>query len=183
MKIIVAITGASGYCLGHDLVAALKEKGIEVHLIISEAAKKIANIEGCIVKKTEALATKCYNEKNLEALISSSTCHTDGMVVVPCSLKTLSAIANGHSNNLITRAAENTLRMKRTLVVMPRETPLSLQAIENMQKLFLAGAIIMPPVVAYYTRPKTLQDINNFFVGKVLDAFSLEHNYPQWDGI
>ncbi|MHC1604674.1 MAG: UbiX family flavin prenyltransferase [Candidatus Methanofastidiosia archaeon] len=183
MKIIVAITGASGYCLGHDLVVALNKKGVEVYLIVSEAAKKIADIEGCFVKETKALATQCYNENDLEALISSSTCRTEGMAVVPCTLKTLSAIAHGYSNNLITRAAENTLRMRGTLVVMPRETPFSLQAIENMQKLALAGAIVMPPVVAYYTKPKSLQDLNNFFVGKIFDAFSLEHTYPHWEGI
>lgn len=152
MRIIVGVTGASGISLATDIVKALKEKDIEVHLIVSDAANKVAKIEGCDIDATMSMADKCYTNDELEAAISSSTYHIDGMIIVPCSLKTLSSVANGHSNNLISRSAENVIRLGRRLLVMPRETPLSPQALENMHKLSMYGAIIMPPVIAYYTK-------------------------------
>ncbi|MBN1786379.1 MAG: UbiX family flavin prenyltransferase [Candidatus Methanofastidiosa archaeon] len=183
MRIIIGITGASGFSLASGLIKVLKQKGIEVHLIISEAARKVASIEGCSIPSVVSLANKVYTNDQLEASISSSTYKIDGMVIVPCSLKTLSSVANGHSNNLISRSAENMMRMGRKLVIMPRETPFSPQALENMHKLSAYGVIIMPPVIAYYTNPKTIDDINNFFIGKVLDVFNIDHDLPRWKGI
>jgi len=183
MKIIVGITGASGFCLASDLIRTLREKEVEVHLIVSDAARKVGEIEGCDIDATISMADRCYSNTELEATISSSTYKMDGMVIVPCSLKTLSSVANGHSNNLISRAAENMIRMGKRLVVMPRETPLSPQALKNMTTLSTYGVTIMPPVIAYYTRPKDISEINAFFVGKVLDIFNIEHDLPRWKGI
>jgi len=183
MRIIIGITGASGFCLASELIRHLREKGVEVHLIVSEAAKKVGKIEGCEIEATMKMANKVYSNNELEAAISSSTYKINGMVIVPCSLKTLSSVANGHSNNLISRAAENMIRMGRKLVIMPRETPLSPQALDNMHKLSTYGVIVMPPVIAYYTMPKNIDDINAFFVGKVLDVFDIDHVLPRWNGI
>jgi 4-hydroxy-3-polyprenylbenzoate decarboxylase len=183
MKMIIGITGASGFCLATGLIKALKEKGVEIQLIVSDAARKVGKIEGCDIDATITMAEKVYSNSELEAPISSSTYKIDGMVIVPCSLKTLSSVANGHSNNLISRAAENMIRMGRKLVIMPRETPLSPQALENMFKLSTYGVTIMPPVIAYYTKPKDIDDINAFFIGKVLDIFRIDHDLPRWRGI
>ncbi|HPR41075.1 MAG TPA: UbiX family flavin prenyltransferase [Candidatus Methanofastidiosa archaeon] len=183
MRIIIGITGASGFCLASGLIRELKEQGVEIHLVVSDAAKKVGKIEGCDIDATMAMADRTYSNDELEATISSSTYRLDGMVIVPCSLKTLSSVANGHSNNLISRAAENMIRMGRRLVIMPRETPFSPQALENMHKLSTYGVIVMPPVIAYYTMPKDMDDINAFFIGKVLDVFGMEHDLPRWKGV
>jgi 4-hydroxy-3-polyprenylbenzoate decarboxylase len=154
VEIVVAITGASGVIIGVRLLEALTEQGVnQVHLLVSAAA------EG-----------------------ASSSCAPEAMVVAPCSMKTLSAIAHGYADDLIVRVAEIMLRMGRRLVLMPRETPLSLPAIENLRLAKLAGAIILPPVVAYYPRPRTVDDITDFFVGKVLDVLGLGHDlYRRWE--
>ena len=183
MHIIVGITGASGYVLGHRITQALGDRGHEVTLIVSDAAEKIAAIEGQSPEQTRRLATRAYREQELAAPISSSTEMPDAMILAPCSLKTLSSIAQGHGDNLITRCAENCLRMRRPLVVMARETPLSLMAIENMRTLALAGAVMLPPVMAYYTNPKTVDDVTTFFVGKSLDALGIDHDLPGWEGV
>ena len=118
---------------------------------------------------------------DLSACIASSSCAPEAMVIVPCSMKSLSAVAHGFAANLIVRTAEIMLRLNRPLVLMPRETPLSLPAIENMRLARLAGAIILPPVMAYYPCPQTVDDVTNFFVGKVLDVLGLEHDlYRRW---
>lgn len=183
MHIIVAITGASGYVLGHRITKALSEGGHTVSLIVSGSAEKIASVEGQQVDKTRELASNVYRPDELEAPVSSSTEMPDAMIVAPCSLKTLSSIASGYGGNLISRCAENCLRMRVPLVVMPRETPLSLMALENMRTLSLAGAVILPPVMAYYTHPATVDDITDFFVGKALDALGISHNLPGWEGL
>jgi 4-hydroxy-3-polyprenylbenzoate decarboxylase len=184
MKVVVAITGASGVVLGQRLVAELAGSGVETHLIVSHAASIVAGDEKSIpLEETMGLASHSYDEGDLEAVLASSSFIVDAMIVVPCSMKTLSSIANGYADNLITRAAENVLKMGWKLVVVPRDTPLSLAAIENMRKLKLAGAIIMPPNIAYYTNPKTLDDASDFIVGKILDVLGLEHSlYKRWGG-
>lgn len=179
MRIVIAITGASGAVLGKRLLENLK--GEETHLIVSESAKKIIEYELESLEEITKLATHTYKEEELHSSIGSSSQPVDSMVIIPCSLKTLSAVANGFSDNLITRCAENILKMGKKLVVVPRDTPLSLAAIENMKKLKLAGALIVPPNMAYYYKPETLDDVTNFFVGKVLDSLGIENSlYRRW---
>jgi 4-hydroxy-3-polyprenylbenzoate decarboxylase len=184
MKVIVAITGASGVVLGQRLLEELKELKVETHLIMSGGAVDVAESEECLpVKEIEKLASSVYDEHDLKARLASSSHIIDAMVVVPCSMKTLSSIANGFADTLITRAAENVLKMGWKMIVVPRDTPLTLAAIENMRKLKLAGAIILPPNLAYYNKPRTINDATDFIVGKILDVLGLEHNlYPRWRG-
>jgi len=180
MKIIVAVTGTSGIVLARRLLEELG--GHDTYLIVSDMAKKVAEYEEVSIKQMEKLAGRVYGERELDADIASSSNPMDAMVVIPCSMKTSSAIASGYCSNLITRAAENALKMGRRLVIVPRDTPLSLAAIENMAKLKMAGALIVPPNMAYYYKPKTLDDATDFFVGKVLDALGLEHKlYKKWE--
>jgi 4-hydroxy-3-polyprenylbenzoate decarboxylase len=188
MKITVAISGASGVVLGKRLVEFLKsdanKEKYTVHLIVSEAAKEIAGYEDVDLSCVRGLADYCYDEYDIAAGISSSSYGIDAMVVIPCSMKTLSAMANGLSENLIDRAAENMLKMGRRLVVVPRDTPLSLAALENMVKLRTAGALIVPPVMAYYYKPASVDDVTDFFVGKVLDSLQIDHDlYDRWSGV
>ena len=187
MRIIVAITGASGVVLGSRLVEFLKYKEnkgkYELHLITSKSAKKIAEYEEVNLDESRSFADYCYEEDELDSSISSSSYRIDSMVIIPCSMKTMAAIANGFCDNLITRAAENILKLGKKLVVVPRDTPLSLAAIENMRKLKSCGVLIVPPNMAYYYKPKTVGDVTNFFVGKVLDVLRIEHNlYNKWKG-
>ncbi|MBN2251990.1 MAG: UbiX family flavin prenyltransferase [Candidatus Altiarchaeota archaeon] len=187
MKIIVAVTGASGVVIGKRLIEALKGeagKGHTVHFIATKAAEKIAEYEEVDLEAAKKLADHVHDADDLTASVASSSCRIDAMAIVPCSMKTLSAIANGFSDNLITRAAENVLKTGGKLVVAPRDTPLSLAAIENMAKLKTAGALIIPPVMAYYYKPKTLDDATDFFAGKILDGLGMEHDlYKKWEGI
>ena len=180
MRIVVGITGASGLVIAKRLLENLK--GHEVHLVISRGAREVAKYErDTDVNKLKRYAAKVYDEKDIAAPISSSSFKIDAMVVIPCSMKTLSAIANGYSDNLIARAAENCLKMDWKLVVCPRDTPLSLPAIENMRTLKTAGAFIVPPNMAYYYNPKTIDDATDFFVGKILDVLGLPHKlYKKW---
>lgn len=179
MRIIVAVTGTSGIVLAKRLLENLK--GHETYLVVSDAAKKVADYEDIEMSSLEKLAARSYGEGEIDADIASSSNPVDAMVVIPCSMKTLAAIAGGFCSNLITRAAENVLKMGRTLALVPRDTPLSLAAIENMCKLKIAGALIIPPNMAYYYKPKTLDDATDFFVGKVLDSLGLEHElYEKW---
>ncbi|MEA3460169.1 MAG: UbiX family flavin prenyltransferase [Chloroflexota bacterium] len=179
MKIVVAITGASGAILGQRLLENLTEH--ETHLIVSEAGEKVIAYE--LGKGVELPATARYKADDLEAPLASSSFLVNAMVVVPCSMKTLAGIAHGYADNLILRAADNVLRMGKRLVVVPRETPLSLADIENMGRVKLAGAIVLPPVMAYYYKPRTVDEVTDFFVGKILDVLGIEHKlYKRWQG-
>ncbi|RLI95974.1 MAG: aromatic acid decarboxylase [Candidatus Altiarchaeales archaeon] len=182
MSVIIAITGASGIVLAERLIEELsKIKNIEIYTIISKNAENIMNYETFDIEKVRRLSGYIYREDELDAEISSSSFIADAMVIVPCSMKTLSSIANGFSDNLITRVAENILKLNKKLVVVPRDTPLSLNAIENMRKLKLQNALILPPNMAYYYKPKTVDDVTNFFVGKILDALGIENKlYERW---
>lgn len=176
MRLIVALTGASGVVIGQRLLENLREH--EVHLIVSRAARRVMAYE---LVSPELPAAACYQEDDLEAPLTSSSFLPQGMVIVPCSMKTLAGVALGYTDNLIARAADNVLRLGRPLVVVPRETPLSLAALENMRRLRLAGGIILPPNMAYYYQPRTVDDVTNFFVGKILDVLGLEHSlYRRW---
>lgn len=180
MQIIVAITGASGVTIGVRLLEVLAAQGEhQVHLIVSRGAEAVMSHE--LDGEVSLPAAHRWQPDDLAAPIVSSSRAVDAMVVAPCSMKTLSAIAHGYAADLVGRTAEVMLRMGRPLILMPRETPLSLPAIDNMRQAKLAGAILLPPVVAYYPRPATVQEVTDFFVGKVLDLLGLEHNlYRRW---
>lgn len=182
MEIVIAITGASGVTIGARLLQVLaKQSDHTVHLILSKGAEAVIAYE--LGSEIPLPADHRWRPEELAAPIASSSRAPEAMVVAPCSMKTLSAIAHGYAADLIVRAAEIMLRTGRPLVLMPRETPLSLPAIENMRLARLAGAIILPPMVAYYPRPRTVDDITGFFAGKVLDLLGLEHDlYRRWGG-
>jgi 4-hydroxy-3-polyprenylbenzoate decarboxylase len=179
MEIVVAITGASGSPIGFRLLEVLASGVHTVHLIVSSGAEAVIAHE--VGADAAPPATHRWHAEDLTAPIASSSRAPQAMVVAPCSMKTLSAIAHGYADDLIVRVAEIMLRLNRPLILMPRETPLSLPAIENMRLAKLAGAVILPPVVAYYPHPHTVDDITDFFVGKVLDVLGLEHDlYRRW---
>jgi 4-hydroxy-3-polyprenylbenzoate decarboxylase len=175
MKIAVAITGASGSVIGLNLIEELRKRKLEVITIISDAGKKVLREETGSEIKTD------YGEHDIASSIASSSNKIDAFVVCPCSMKTLSAIANGYADNLVVRLADIQLKMKRKLILCIRETPYNLMHIENMKKVVLGGGIVMPLNIAYYFKPKALEDINNFFVGKILDLLDIKNNlYKRW---
>jgi 4-hydroxy-3-polyprenylbenzoate decarboxylase len=178
MRLIVAVTGASGVVLAARLLEQLADH--EVHLVVSDAARDVLRYE---LGAEDLPATHQYREDAWNSPLASSSFAVDGMVIVPCSMKTLAMVAHGLSSNLIGRTADNALRTNTKLVLVTRETPLSLPAIENMRLAKLAGAIILPANVAYYFKPQTLEDMNAFIVGKILDALGLPHGlYQRWTG-
>lgn len=180
MEIVVAITGASGVAIGLRLLEVLAGMGDHtVHLLVSEAAQAVMAQE--VGSQVNLPATSRWETHDMTAPIASSSRAPHAMVIAPCSMKTLAAIAHGYADDLIVRAAETMLRLNRPLVLMPRETPLSLAAIENMRLARLAGAILLPPMVAYYPRPRSIEEVTDFFVGKVLDMLGIEHSlYQRW---
>ncbi len=176
MKIVIGISGASGVVLGVRLVEALAEH--EVVTIVTGAARQIMAHE---LPVSENVLPDALPEDAIDAALSSSSTHWDAMVIMPCSMKTLAGVALGYTDNLLTRAADTTLRMGRKLILAPRETPLSLPAINNMARAARAGAIILPPIMAFYHRPETVEDMQEFAIGKVLDVLNIDHNlYRRW---
>ena len=182
MKLIVGITGSTGVIYGVRLLQALKEKKIQTHLIMTDWAKKCLAMETDFTPdEVKSLATTVSDEANMAASVSSGTHKIDGMIVIPCTMKTLSSIAVGYDETLIARAAGVTLKESRKLVLVTRETPLTAINLENMLKLARLGVVILPPVPGFYTKPKTIDEIVNHTVGKCLDQFDIEHNlYKRW---
>ncbi|RLG20852.1 aromatic acid decarboxylase [Candidatus Micrarchaeota archaeon] len=174
MRVILGITGASGAPVALRLSEQLR-KNVELSIIVSEASKRVMKHElGHIIDFD-------YNASEIDADIASSSNAPDALVVCPCSSKTLSSIANNYSDNLIGRVADIVLRTKGKLILCPRETPYSLPYVENLRKVLLSGAYVLPLNVAYYTKPKSIEDITDFFVGKVLDILGIENNlYKRW---
>ncbi len=175
MRIIVGISGASGAVFGIRILQMLKEAEIETHLVISKAG--IMNIDyetDMSAKSVRALASYSYNENEIWEKIASGSFKTDGMIIAPCSVKTLSAIANGYCDNLLSRAGDVCIKERRRLSLLVRETPLSLVHIRNMEKLTEAGGVIELPVPAFYSRPKTIDDLVEETCAKVLDGFGVD---------
>jgi 4-hydroxy-3-polyprenylbenzoate decarboxylase len=181
-RIVVGISGSSGSVLGIRLLEVLKKMGIETHLIITETAKKLIEHETKYkVKDVEKLASNIYDNSDFFAKIASGSFQTKGMVVIPCSMKTLGGIASGYSDNLLLRTADVCLKERRKLVLVTRETPLSLIHVENMRKVSMAGGVILPPVMTMYSKPKTIEEVVDHIIGKVLDSLGIENRiYKRW---
>jgi 4-hydroxy-3-polyprenylbenzoate decarboxylase len=197
-SIAVAITGASGALYAMRTMAALLERGCHVELIVSEYGRRLLRDElgerAAVDKLSEYLASTygegvregtyaLHSNKDLGAKIASGSQNCDGMVVVPCSMKSLAGIAHGLSRNLVERAADVMLKERRTLIIVPRETPMSLPQLRNMVLCAEAGAMILPAMPAFYQMPKTLDDLADFMAGKILSALGFAHElYPSWQG-
>jgi 4-hydroxy-3-polyprenylbenzoate decarboxylase len=185
LRLIVAITGASGVIYGKRLLEVLKEKKVETHLVISKAAEKVIEHELEMTKKDlERLTSHVYSVDDLSAPFMSGSFQTDGMIIIPCTMKTLAGIASGYADNLILRAADVTLKEKRKLIVVPRETPLSVVHLRNMLEVAKLGVFVVPAMPAYYYKPKKIDDLVDFVVGRVLDCLGLEHKlFKRWTGV
>jgi 4-hydroxy-3-polyprenylbenzoate decarboxylase len=183
MEITVGISGASGVQYGIRLLEVLAEKGIKTHLVLTDAAKQIIQIETDYTPlSVEKLATWSYSQKDFSAPIASGSYRISGMVIAPCSMKTLASVANGVSDTLLTRAADVCLKEERKLILMTRETPLNLIHLENMLRAKKAGASILPASPGFYSRPKTLDDIIDIMVGRALDLLGIENEiYTRWE--
>lgn len=183
-RLVVGVTGSSAPHLGFRLLLALRQiDGVETHLVISRGARlSIPSELDAGVHDFEALADVVHDVENLGASISSGSFRTLGMAVVPCSMRTLGAIASGSGGDLIARAADVSLKERRPLVLVTRETPLNLIHIRNMETVTLAGATVLPPVPAFYHRPRTIDDLLDQTVGKVLDQFDIDHQlFQRWE--
>jgi len=185
MRLIVGISGASGVIYGIRLLEVLKElSDVETHLVISNGGKlNIALETGWDVKDVEALADEVHSDQNLAATIASGSFKTGGMVVAPCSMKTLSGIVHSYADTLIVRAADVVLKERRPLVLMPRETPLHAGHCKLLYEATQIGAQIAPPMPAFYNDPQTIDDIINHSVGRVLDLFGIDNTIvKRWAG-
>lgn len=185
LKIIVGVTGASGSVYGYRLLQKLREReDVEVHLILSRAAERTAHIEtGKTIAEFKALSHYCYPLEEVGARLASGSYITDGMVIAPCSVHTMSAIASGISSNLLIRAADVCLKERRKLILMVRETPFHLGHLRTMVALTEMGAIVAPPVPGFYHRPETILDLVDHSVDRVLDLLSLPSaDARRWDG-
>ena len=181
-RIVVGISGASGVTYGVRLLSLLQESEYETHLVISEAGKLNIKIEtNYKPDDVEAMADYVYDETNMAASLASGSFLTDGMVVAPCTIKTLSGIANSYNDNLLVRAADVTLKEKRKLVLVVRETPLHKGHLRLMTMAADMGAHILPPVPSFYHHPKTIDDIIDQTIGKIFDYLGIEHDlFRRW---
>lgn len=182
-RMVVAMSGASGAQLCIELLAAMGQlPDWETHLVLSKGAEKTLSLETkYTLEEVKALAAKNYNLEDIGASIASGTFKTEGMVIVPCSMKTVAGIATGYSDNLILRAADVIIKERRKLVLVARETPLSTIHLRNLLTLSELGAVIMPPMLTFYNEPKEFADITRHITGKVLDVFGLEvKGFKRW---
>lgn len=178
LKLIIAITGASGVALGARLIDYLRDKH-EVYVIVTNTARMIFDTEMGFMP--EFSGVNLLDDDDFNSPPASGSFRFDAMAIAPCSMKTLSAVATGYADSLVARAADNALRMRKRLVILPRETPLSTIALENMAKLSREGAIILPPVMAFYNHPESIDDMINYVLGKTLDALGIDNNlYRRW---
>ena len=180
----MGITGATGAIFGVRLLQALRAAGVETHLVLSKWGLQTVEHEmGLSSPELSAMASVVHGSGNMAATISSGSFQTDGMVIAPCTMKTLAAIAHGHGDGLIHRAADVVLKERRRLVLVARETPLSEVHLENMLKLARMGVTILPPMPAFYNKPQTLDEMVDHIVARVLDQFGIAAEYAQrWDG-
>jgi 4-hydroxy-3-polyprenylbenzoate decarboxylase len=184
VRLVVGISGSSGSVYGIRLLQVLRGMDVEIHLIISRAAKRtIVDETDYAVGDVEALATRVYDDRDIGAALASGSFKTAGMVIAPCSIKTVSALANCYSSTLIARAGDVTLKEGRPLVVVVRETPLHVGHLRQLLALAEMGGVILPPIPAFYHRPRTLDDIITHTVGRILDRFGIAHTLvPEWTG-
>ncbi|MCS6767682.1 MAG: UbiX family flavin prenyltransferase [Candidatus Nitrosocaldus sp.] len=184
MRILVCISGGSGVVYGIRLLEALKTLGVESHLIMSRWAEECIRLETDLsVEAVRALADHVYSNEDLAARPSSGSFKLDGTVIIPCSMKTLASIALGLDETLISRAAMVAMKESRKLVLVPRETPLTAVHIEHMLNLARLGVVILPAMPGFYHRPRSIDDLINHIVGKVLDQFGIEHDlFRRWEG-
>ncbi len=182
MKFVVALTGASGQILGVRLIEKLRSLGSQVYVVVSEAAKVTLKAETEYdVDYIKSIATKYYDESEIHAPFASGSFKHNGMAIVPCSIRTASSIAYGITDNLITRAADVTLKEKRRLVLAVREAPLHAGHLQTLARLAEIGAIVFPPVLSFYHKPKTLDDVIEHIVSRIAELLGLDVNYKRWD--
>ncbi|MBN1189816.1 MAG: UbiX family flavin prenyltransferase [Dehalococcoidales bacterium] len=186
MVLIIGITGATGVIYGIRLLEVLSAfQDIETHLVISRPGEITIGFETSYsVEDVKKMASFSYDIDDICAPLSSGSFKRDGMIIAPCTMKTLSALANSYCDNLLTRAGDVTLKERRKLVLMPRETPLHIGHLKNMERLTEMSAIIMPPMPAFYHKPASILDIVDQMVGKILDIFDIEHGlFRRWSGL
>lgn len=184
MKLVVGISGATGAVYGIRVLQTLKNCQVETHLVLTDSAKRTIDEETSFgVKEVEKLADFVHDNHDIGASIASGSFKNDGMIIAPCAIKSLSALANSYNDSLLVRSADVALKEKRKLVVIPRETPLHIGHLKLFTAVAEMGAVILPPMPAYYHHPKTIDDIINQTVGKVLDQFGIEHQlFKRWEG-
>ncbi len=184
MRLIIGISGASGAIYGVRALQALRELGVETDLVVAQAALETIHLETDFKKADLVkLATETHSPDDLTSKIASGSYMTSGMLIIPCSMKTLAGIASGYSDNLLLRAADVTIKERRRLVLVVRETPLSLIHIENMATVTRAGAVVLPAMPAFYNNPKTVADLVDQVVGKAFDVLGIEHQLlKRWEG-
>jgi len=184
LPLVVAITGATGVVYGVEMLRVLQDLGQETHLILSEAAGMNLAIEtDHSIDYVKSLAAVVYSNKDIGAAVASGSFRTRGMIVAPCTIKTLSAIANSFTTNLVVRAADVTLKERRPLVLMVRETPLHKGHLDLMSRAASCGAVILPPMPAFYHKPTSIMDLIHQSIGKALDQVAIEHDlFKRWAG-
>ncbi|KAB3536023.1 UbiX family flavin prenyltransferase [Alkaliphilus pronyensis] len=182
MRIIVGVTGGSCAIYGVGLLKVLQQLNIETHLVVSKMGEYVVNHEcGMNLDELKSLATVYHDNNDLAAAIASGSFKTDGMIIIPCSMRTLAAVAHGMSDNLLTRAADVVLKEGRRLVIVPRETPLSVIHLENMLKLARMGVKILPAAPGFYHLPESIEEIVSIMVGRALDQLDIENNlFKRW---
>lgn len=184
MKVVVGISGGSGAIYGVSLLKALKELGVETHLVVTTMGEYVTEHEcGVSLEQLKGLATHYHDNKNFAAPIASGSFKVDKTIIVPCSMKTLSGIANGFSDSLLSRACDVAIKERRPLIIVPRETPLSPIHLENMLKLANMGITIFPPSPGFYNHPETIEDIVINMTGRLLDMLGIENDLAsRWKG-